>query len=62
MSHSKSTTVLMDASDWSLCFLCQSEKNNENTLDPLSNIKLRNNPKKLHACYIKKKLLITFRS
>ena len=51
MSNSKCTTAPLDTRDWSLCFICQQEKSNENVLDHSSSIKLRNNPEKLYVCY-----------
>ena len=41
----------MDTRDWSLCFICQSLKTSEKTLNPSLSIKLRNTPEKLIACY-----------
>lgn len=41
----------MDTRDWSLCFICQSDKNNEKALCPSSSIRLRNNTEQLCACY-----------
>ena len=51
MSDYKSMPAIMDNHDWSLCFICQSDKGFEPIKNPSSSVKLRNKPERLSVCY-----------
>ena len=48
--HNKTIGCII-ARNWGLCFICQSQKENEGLVCPAKSFKLQNSPGKLGACY-----------